>query len=195
MAAVLRFSLVPKHLTPRIPLGNRSIAIRLLSTSEETKEIDSAVVYEGSMNMPIKLLKRISLFSSCASVLSLPFLVAAGSEAVPMLGRVAVAGTVAFFGVCTTLFLNWACRPYITHLRFNKNTGDFVASTLSFFGRETQHKFHIDQVKPASKLGFISFDAGKRSFYVQEDYFSDPDALDLLNKKAKFIKESKKTPK
>ena len=103
------------------------------ATEKESIAADEAVVeYEGSFSRPIKLLKRVSVFTCGCTLLTIPALVFGGNEGMELAQRIAVSGTVSTFALGTTAALHLFTRSYV-HRMVTRPSGALDIETLTFF--------------------------------------------------------------
>lgn len=79
------------------------------------------VVYASPFEKVVRTLKMLSLTSASLSIASAPILVLVADAALPLAGRLAVAGTVLVFGVSTTLFLTYFLKSYVVRIFARKD--------------------------------------------------------------------------
>lgn len=97
------------------------------------------------------------------------------------LARVAVAASVAVFGLGTTAGLHWFTSPYVHCLYLNRDEGRLRARTLSLLGRPINTEFELADVsQPDTLHPLATFAARGRLYCVDVARFASDDALRTL---------------
>ena len=160
----------------------RSPKIRRLSQSVIRTELLSTVVYAGEHADKIRLLRRVSLFSSVMSGTGLPLLLATSQSSIDPIAQVIVAVTALITTASSTLFIHICTKPYVVALKELSSSPQiptertFEARQLNLLGMEERSVFKIGDIRQvsASSHPFASFSAGGKFYYVSGDGVQDP---------------------
>ena len=117
------------------------------ASANEKVAQEGLVEYEGSFSRPIKLLKRVSVFTCGCTLLTMPAMVFAGNETMELAQRLAVTGTVSTFALGTTAALHLFTRSYV-HRIVERANGALDIETLNLLAlpKITTVKGGIDDV-------------------------------------------------
>ena len=142
----------------------------------------STLVYSGEHAAKIRLLRRVSLFSSVMSGTGLPLLLATSQSSIDPIAQIAVAATALITTASSTFFIHICTTPYVVALKEtsqsmeNSTERSFEATRLNLFGMEQRSEFKIGDVHGvnASTHPFASFSAKGKFYYISEDGLQDP---------------------
>ena len=141
------------------------------------------LIYEGPLSKSVSYVKVFSLTTCLAAMIGSPCLVFLGKESVPLIGKVAVAGTVALFGTTTTFLLHWVTRVYVHRLFFNPMEKTFTAETMSIFARRKLTQFSVRDINiPSEESAFSTFVAKDKKYFIHMEL---PEAQQVMN----YVKE------
>lgn len=143
--------------------------------------LSSVTLYTGEHTAKIKLLRRVSLFSSVMCGTGLPLLLATSQSSIDPIAQVVVATTALLTTGSSTLFLHICTRPYVVSLRelhrpdLDSSDRSFEAIRLNLVGAEESSVFKLSEVRrvSASSHPFASFTAQGKYFYVSGDSLLD----------------------
>ncbi len=172
--------------------------VRYFSTEDITPKSSTTpssgkLVYEGTFSDKLKRLRRISLASSIFSSVGFPLLISYGhSTTMPVVGQVALASTIIFTSVTSTVFLQAICYPYVTVLedisstnanldikstdtKLNLKDRKIRATRLNLMGNKVITEFMLSEVEKisASVHPFASFRVKETNYYVWKGNIAD----------------------
>ncbi|XP_050396520.2 transmembrane protein 70 homolog, mitochondrial [Patella vulgata] len=112
------------------------------------------LIYSGPL---AKLVKRVKLFSLSTSFIGLglqPLILL--NDSTTLATKIAVGGFVNFFIFLTPLLIHFVAKKYVTTVYYNETTGQFTATTHTFFLRKREHKFTVEDVKVPDVPGIFT---------------------------------------
>jgi len=87
-----------------------------------------------------------------------------------MIGKIVISGTIAVYGVTTTLLLHWLSRVYVHKMFFDPSSRTFVVETFNVLGMKRSNKFHVGEVDiPREENMFSTFSASGRKYFLHTD--------------------------
>lgn len=122
----------------------------------------------------IKMIKRLSISTTCISAGVQPFLypklIASGSTFAIGFATVTCAGI-----FISPLILNWFTRRYVTQLHYDDKTGNFTAQRLNLINRPVTTSYKASDVQIPEALGiFTTYTVGPR----KQPLFIDPNMVE-----------------
>ncbi|KAK7504544.1 hypothetical protein BaRGS_00004030 [Batillaria attramentaria] len=148
----------------------RTSAIR--NSSTETKDSSKGeLVYKGGLSGMIKGVKIFSLSTSALGLCLQPYLYLS-SEELPLALKFVMGGIVNFFIFINPFIIHYIAKKYVTDIHWNRETGVFTASKLSFFLRRKEIQFTAADVTVPDIPGMFTVleVKGTPLFLVPQDY-------------------------
>ena len=151
------------------------------SAKDPSPENEFQLIYTAPLKGAMRAIKIFSLCTAVAALVGSPVLVWFGNQSVPAAARVAISSIVMLAGLSTTAILHWLLRGYILRLHYHRNSQVVAVDTLSVLARKKRMEFHISEVKPPpSTIGFHTFQANGKSFFLHTEVFEDKKLLSAL---------------
>ena len=134
------------------------------------------LVYGGPLAKMIKGVKTFSLSTSLIGLCLQPYLLL-HAESQPLVAKIAVGTTVSFFVFVTPLMIHFVSKKYVTDCYYNKNTNEFIATTISLFLRRKELKFTPEDVVVPDVPGmFTSIIVKGRPLFMDPKFFYSREA-------------------
>eukprot|EP01032_Pedospumella_encystans_P015362 gene15362-17576_t len=157
------------------------LSARALSTSSKGEETTDVLLYTGLFAKKMKWLRRVSLGSSILSTGFFPIAMTYQSGILPMAAQIALAGTVLFSSLSSTLLLQVVAHPYVctlyevvpNHEKDNvvppaqllAGERKFKAMRYSFIGQPVVTEFSLKQADKNVSNPFSSFQVKPHGFF------------------------------
>jgi len=133
----------------------------------------SNVIYVGTLARYVRIVKVFSMSTSVAGICLQPFIYKKLS-ALPVILAVAVGGFASFFIYLTPVLLHLISKRYVTEMTLDPITGDYTATTYTFFLRKKIHRFTADDVSVPNVPGlFTSIRVRGVPLFIDRDLFTD----------------------
>lgn len=156
------------------------LSVRTFSSSSKGEESTDVLLYTGLFAKKMKWLRRVSLGSSILSTGFFPIAMTYQSGILPMAAQIALAGTVLFSSLSSTLLLQVVAHPYVctlyevvpahkdnvvppTHLVAGERR--FKAMRYSFIGQPVVTEFSLKQADKNVSNPFSSFQVKPHGFF------------------------------
>ena len=157
---------------------------------EPQKEPEKELVYEGPFHTILRKVKYVSVFSSGATLVSMPIL-STLNDTISVQGRVAIGITCCIFAVGTTGLVQWIGKPYVAKIWRVGTAADDIAETIevqtySLFAQPKIMQFDVSTVTvPVTGNPFASFASDGNNFYIHsnQELFSQLELYTRLNLK------------
>jgi len=134
---------------------------------------DTDVIYIGTLARHVRIVKVFSLSTSVAGICLQPFIYTKLS-ALPVILAVAVGGFASFFIYLTPLLLHLVSKRYVTQMTLESTSGQYTATTYTFFLRKKVHRFTADDVSIPNVPGlFTSIRVRGVPLFIDRDLFTD----------------------
>jgi len=134
---------------------------------------DSDVIYVGTLARYVRIVKVFSLSTSVAGICLQPFIYQKLS-ALPVILAVAVGGFASFFIYLTPVLLHLISKRYVTQMTLDPVSGQYTATTYTFFLRKKVHRFTADDVSVPNVPGlFTSIRVRGVPLFIDRDLFTD----------------------
>lgn len=161
---------------------------RCCSAKDPPPERGFQLIHTAPLKGAVRAIKIFSLCTAAAALCGSPVLVWFGNQSVPAAARVAISSIVMLAGLSTTAILHWLLKGYIMRLHYDNSSQVVAVDTLSVLARKKTTEFHISEAKPPpSTIGFHTFQANGKSFFLHTDVFEDKKLLSaLLSGSGKF---------
>ncbi|KAL6778155.1 hypothetical protein ACKKBG_A17135 [Auxenochlorella protothecoides x Auxenochlorella symbiontica] len=144
-------------------------------------------VYTSPYGPTVRNVKRLSLFS-CACALGAGPIILGLDSGMTLAAKGSIAATLGSFGAFTTGLLHWFVSPYVQRLEVDRRTGGVRAETLTLWGTDRCHAFHLSDVSAVSGVHpLTSFQALGKTFYVDPSHFGDKELLARLAPEAAAV--------
>lgn len=131
------------------------------------------VIYVGTLARYVRIVKVFSLSTSVAGICLQPFIYQKLS-ALPVILAVAVGGFASFFIYMTPLLLHLVSKRYVTQMTLDPVTGEYTATTYTFFLRKKIHRFLADEVAVPNVPGlFTSIRVHGVPLFIDRDLFTE----------------------
>ena len=138
-----------------------------------TQNGDTNVIYTGTLARYVRIVKVFSLSTSVAGICLQPFIYTKVS-ALPVVLAVAVGGFASFFIFLTPVLLHLISKRYVTQMTLDSHTGEYTATTYTFFLRKKIHRFTADDVAVPNVPGlFTSVRVHGVPLFIDRDLFTD----------------------
>ena len=139
------------------------------------------LVYTAPFRGAIRAVKIFSLTTAAAAAIGGPVCVWFGNPSVPMVARVGISFVVMLAGLSTTAILHWMVKGYVMRLHYNETSQTVMTDLLTVFARRKQETFHISESGPPPQgIGFHTFKAKERSYFLHTELFQDKKLLSAL---------------
>ena len=149
--------------------------------SSTTSEGQFKLVYTAPFRGAIRAVKIFSLTTAAAAAIGGPVCVWFGNPSVPMVARVGISFIVMLAGLSTTAILHWMVKGYVMRLYYNETSQTVMTDLLTVFARRKQETFHISESGPPPQgIGFHTFKAKQRSYFLHTELFQDKKLLSAL---------------
>ena len=164
--------------------------LRKLCTSTKAQH-EFQLAYTAPLKGAVRAIKVFSLCTAVAAFFGSPVLVWCGNPSVPAAARVAIGGIVMLAGLSTTAILHWILKGYVLRLHFNQTSQAVAVDTLSVLARKKTAEFHVSEAQPPpNTIGFHTFQAKGKPFFLHTEVFEDKKLLSaLLGAKDTFAKK------
>ena len=158
---------------------------------EPQKEPEKELVYEGPFHTILRKVKYVSVFSSGATLVSMPIL-SVLNDTISVQGRIAIGITCCVFAVGTTGLVQLIGKPYVAKIWRVGTTEEDIADqaievqTYSLFAQPKIMRFDVSTVTPPTGMSpFMSFASGGNNFYIHsnQELFSQLELYTRLNLK------------
>jgi hypothetical protein len=165
-----------------------------ISTSSypSTSSLQNRLLYVGGFEIPLRYLKRVSIFSCISTVLGVPLLaITSENPRMTAIQKGAVAFTVVLFGITTTVALHIVVKPYVTRMMLkNSSTNVAEITTLNLLGKPITKEINLDQIRVSSKpwATFETITEPIQTFFVEMDSESWKDD-EYKNKLLKILRK------
>ena len=152
------------------------------ATASEGTAAHRQLIYEGKFASRLKWLRRVSISSTCASVVCFPLAFhfgAAAATSMPLVGQLMIAGTAIFTSLSSTIFLQTITSPYVAKLYEIRSTGQggndasgprvLEAERINLLGNLVSSTFHLNQAEKVMSSAvhpFATFRVREKFFYV-----------------------------
>ena len=84
-------------------------------------------------------------------------------------------------GLSTTAILHWMVKGYVMRLHYNETSQTVMTDLLTVFARRKRETFHISESGPPPQgIGFHTFKARERSYFLHTELFQDKKLLSAL---------------
>jgi len=134
---------------------------------------DTNVIYIGTLARHVRIVKVFSLSTSVAGICLQPFIYTKLS-ALPVALAVAVGGFASFFIYLTPVLLHLVSKRYVTQITLDPVSGEYTATTYTFFLRKKLHPFTADDVTVPHVPGlFTSIRVHEVPLFIDRDLFTD----------------------
>lgn len=144
-----------------------------LSYERNDQNGDPDVIYIGTLARHVRIVKVFSLSTSVAGICLQPFIYTKLS-ALPVILAIAVGGFASFFIYLTPVLLHLVSKRYVTEMTLNPVTGQYTATTYTFFLRKKVHQFTADDVSVPNIPGlFTSIRVRGIPLFIDRDLFTD----------------------
>lgn len=141
---------------------------------ERERNAGADVIYVGTLARHVRIVKVFSLSTSVAGICLQPFIYQKLS-ALPVILAVAVGGFASFFIYLTPVLLHLISKRYVTEMTLDPVSGDYTATTYTFFLRKKTHRFTADDVTVPNVPGlFTSIRVHGVPLFIDRDLFTDP---------------------
>lgn len=141
---------------------------------EKERNSGADVIYVGTLARYVRIVKVFSLSTSVAGICLQPFIYQKLS-ALPVILAVAVGGFASFFIYLTPVLLHLISKRYVTEMTLDPVSGDYTATTYTFFLRKKIHRFTADNVTvPNVPRLFTSIRVHGVPLFIDRDLFTDP---------------------
>jgi len=115
-------------------------------------------------------LKWFSLTTATTALVFAPASLYFGKTGTPLIGKLVISGTIAVYGVTTTLLLHWLSRVYVHKMFFDPSSRTFVVETFNVLGMSRRSRFHVGEVDiPREESMFSTFTAAGRKYFLHTD--------------------------
>jgi len=156
----------------QVPESGSSIKPKL-KCERNDQNSDTNVIYVGTLARHVRIVKVFSLSTSVAGICLQPFIYTKLS-ALPVVLAVAVGGFASFFIYLTPVFLHLVSKRYVTEITLDAITGEYSATTYTFFLRKKVHRFTADDVMVPNVPGlFTSIRVHGVPLFIDRDLFTD----------------------
>ena len=155
-----------------------STSSALLSTSSSDNDPKGPLIYQGTINTMVKVLKGFSVSTSVMGCAIIPLtLLYSENTAINI-----ILSTMAMFTIFTPLLLHYITKGYVTHMYFDRNTDTYTIHTYSLLLTRKTLQFTPDDVEvPAVPNIFASIVAKGKSLLINDSSFFNPN--DMLHLK------------
>lgn len=161
--------------------------------SSTASEGQYKLVYTAPFRGAIRAIKIFSLTTAAAATIGGPVCVWFGNPSVPVVARVAISFVVMLAGLSTTAILHWMVKGYVMRLHYNEMSQTVITDLLSVFAHSKQETFHISEAGPPPQgIGFHTFKAKERSYFLHTELFQDKKLLSALLGAHGIILDNKK---
>jgi len=131
------------------------------------------IIYIGTLARHVRIVKVFSLSTSIVGICLQPFIYTKLS-ALPVILAVAVGGFASFFIYLTPVLLHLVSKRYVTQMTLDPFTGQYAATTYTFFLRKKVHRFTADDVSVPNVPGlFTSIRVRGVPLFIDRDLFTD----------------------
>ena len=149
------------------------------ATDHELGEVKH--VYTAPLKGAVRAIKIFSLTTAITALFGAPVLVWFGNPTVPVAARIAISSLVVLAGISTTAILHWLVKGYIIKLHYAELSQTVGVDTLTIFACRKHQEFHISECGPPSQgIGFNTFRARGRSYFLHTEVFQDKKLLSAL---------------
>jgi len=156
----------------QVPESGSSIKPKL-KCERNDRNSDTNVIYVGTLARHVRIVKVFSLSTSVAGICLQPFIYTKLS-ALPVVLAVAVGGFASFFIYLTPVLLHLVSKRYVTEITLDAITGEYSATTYTFFLRKKVHQFTADDVMVPNVPGlFTSIRVHGVPLFIDRDLFTD----------------------
>merc|ERR1711865_169464 len=175
---------------PLVSAGRGQLSCHTSSEQSEQKD-EKELVYEGPFHTILRKVKYVSVFSSGATLTSMPIL-SALNDTISVQGRIAIGITCCVFAVGTTGLVQLIGKPYVAKIwRVGSVEEDIADQTIevqtySLFAQPKIMRFDVSTVTPPTGMSpFMSFASGGNNFYIHsnQELFSQLELYTRLNLK------------
>jgi len=105
------FTELPAEMPSFVPLSRVNLAAHEPRLAKHSTH--GYLIYHSPMERAVRAVKAFSLTSAAMALISAPVMVVLANPDMPMIGRMAIAGTVVTFGISTTIALTYFTRSYV----------------------------------------------------------------------------------
>eukprot|EP00898_Chlorokybus_atmophyticus_P002483 jgi/Chlat1/3235/Chrsp22S03510 len=131
------------------------------------------LIYTGPMSGSVKGVKLLSLSSAMLTLVGAPLFVLTNPNLSPT-GRIAIAGTMIFFGLSTTALLHWFSSTYVHKMWAIRGSDRVEVEVLNVLASKKREAFSLGDVQYSQTLRpLVSFEADKRQYYVDEEVLDE----------------------
>ena len=147
---------------------------------------DTLEIYEGTFSKAMQILKRVSVFSCGCTTIGVPLLALVGNDALPVVQKVAVSGTVVSFAFLTTAALHYFAKPYVVNMYYEegemydgkekvREDAEVAFETMTLFGSKILHKVQMKDIEPLSGRVWANFTIkdSEMPFYVHDETLAE----------------------
>lgn len=134
------------------------------------------IVYTGSINKAVYMVKCFSLATSAIGICLQPWLLSTMANSALVFKVTTVCAT-GFFVFGTPWLLHFLCKRYVTKLYYNKHTKTFTVERLNFFARPKYFSFQPRDIKDSLPNPFSNFEVADQGFLIntEELKFTNPE--------------------
>ena len=144
-----------------------------LESERNDQSGDTDIIYIGTLARHVRIVKVFSLSTSIVGICLQPFIYTKLS-ALPVILAVAVGGFASFFIYLTPVLLHLVSKRYVTQMTLDPFTGQYAATTYTFFLRKKVHRFTADDVSVPNVPGlFTSIRVRGVPLFIDRDLFTD----------------------
>lgn len=138
------------------------------------------IFYKGGFSTAHRRLKYVSLANTFISVCAAPIIMMTAD--LPPAASLALASSVAGFGILTTGALHWYTSPYVHEASYNSDSGEVEVETLTLFAGARRMRFHLSEVKyPDTFKPMSNFEVRGRPLFMDTSVLQDDDLRAALS--------------